>query len=181
MIGWASWTAAGLNGVDYFAVPGRPGPLLGLPQHKVVAPGLARARSAPRSRPDGDVDRAAVGGDRGVSGGEAPPNSSRSAVLVDLALNVRDLWIPGLVLSLSGHDLLDTNPGFAQPYDGRHAPLPGPGRELGLELTFDRRARRAGPAAHRLACTRRDLANHPLVRRWGRRSTILESAPCTPL
>jgi outer membrane receptor for ferrienterochelin and colicins len=133
VLGYAGYTARGLNGVSYFAVPGEPGPLLALPQHKVVARGSLELGPHVVVGPVATwlgPRHAFVRVEAGAPVAERLP----SEVLLDLAVVVRDVGVEGLSLSLSGHDLLDSNPGFAQPYDGGHAPLPGPGRELGLQL-----------------------------------------------
>jgi outer membrane receptor for ferrienterochelin and colicins len=119
-------------------VPGEPGPLLALPQHKVVARGSlelgSRVVVGPVATWLGPRHAFVRYDEAGAPVSERLPPE----VLLDLALLVRDIGVKGLSLSLSGHDLLDSNPGYAQPYDGGHAPLPGPGRELGLRVSFER-------------------------------------------
>jgi outer membrane receptor protein involved in Fe transport len=138
VLGYAGYTARGLNEVGYFAVPGEAGPLLALPQHKVVARGSlelgSRVVVGPVATWLGPRHAFVRYDEAGVPVSERLPPE----VLLDLALLVRDVGVEGLSLSLSGHDLLDSNPGYGQPYDGGHAPLPGPGRELGLRISFER-------------------------------------------
>ena len=122
--------------VAIFAVPGSADEVLGVPQQTGslslglalgawrVTPGLVYvgARKALGSL-DGNGDPVVVRLDE--------------ALLLNLGLTWRKpLHVAGLELALGLHDLLDEAPAFAQPYDGWHAPLPGPGREATLTLRY---------------------------------------------
>jgi outer membrane receptor for ferrienterochelin and colicins len=58
------------------------------------------------------------------------------AVLASVALYVRDMGLPGLDGTLAVHNLLDTDYRALQAYDGGHAPMPMPGRELLARVSY---------------------------------------------
>jgi outer membrane receptor protein involved in Fe transport len=144
VFGWSSCTTAGLAQVDYFAVhPAEgagtpaPGSPLGLPQHK----GVLRGDVHLGERVDLGTVATWVGprwAATEVQRGAARATRLDPALLLDLAVGVRDVGARGLSIGLSGHDLLDAAPPLAQPYDGWHAPLPAAGREIGVQLQYQR-------------------------------------------
>ncbi|MCS6809398.1 MAG: hypothetical protein RML40_11435, partial [Bacteroidota bacterium] len=56
-------------------------------------------------------------------------------VLLNCAL-LYDNILPGLSASLTAHDILGANYAFIQPYNSLHFPLPGPSREIVLQLSY---------------------------------------------
>lgn len=56
--------------------------------------------------------------------------------LFNINLLYKNLFIDGLNLSISAHDILNQRFFFYQPYDGYHAPYPGKGREISLKISY---------------------------------------------
>lgn len=65
------------------------------------------------------------------------PAAMDPELLFGLAATGRDLGVRGLDFTVFVHDLFDTVEKFPQPYTGGHAPLSGPGRQIGLRLSYD--------------------------------------------
>jgi hypothetical protein len=45
--------------------------------------------------------------------------------------------VPGLELGAGVYDIADQRYEYLQPYNGGHAPLPGPGRELVFRIAYE--------------------------------------------
>ncbi len=136
--GYTYYNTASKNEVAQYRVQGQPASLLAFANHK------------------GHVDLSVDAGDLSITPGvtivgprwvyasdgggarEREVTQLPTAALLDLSLYYRDLGADGLDLGLSAHDLLDATPGYPQPYDGFHAVIPDPGREIMLELHFAR-------------------------------------------
>lgn len=56
-------------------------------------------------------------------------------ILLNCALRYNNI-LPGLSASLVLHDILGTNYSFIQPYNSLHRPLPGPSREIVLQVSY---------------------------------------------
>jgi len=60
-------------------------------------------------------------------------------LLLNAHLSYQNLFVQGLRAGLGVYNLLDAGNDYVQPYNGGHAPLPGPSRELSLSLGYDRK------------------------------------------
>lgn len=58
-------------------------------------------------------------------------------ILANVYLHYSDLFFKGFDAGVGVFDILDKGITFIQPYNGYHAPLPGPSRELVLRLTYN--------------------------------------------
>lgn len=132
MVSYAYYRRLGET-VEEYAVPGSLS-LLGAARHKLsgrvlieVMPNLVITPSFSLS-----FGRYAYSAESPDSPGPMDPE-----LLVGLSATARNLGLPGLDLTLFAHDLFDTVEQFPQPYTGGHAPLPGPGRQIGLRLSYD--------------------------------------------
>jgi outer membrane receptor protein involved in Fe transport len=132
MVSYAYYRRLGET-VEEYAVPGSSS-LLGAARHKLsgrviieVMPELVIAPSFSLS-----FGRYAYSAESPEVPGPLDPE-----LLVGLAATGRNLFVPGLDVTVFAHDLFDTIEQFPQPYTGGHAPLPGPGRQIGLRLSYD--------------------------------------------
>ena len=57
-------------------------------------------------------------------------------VLANLYLLYRGAFTKDLDLGVGVYDLFDSEYEYIQPYDGGHAPLPAPSRELAVKLSY---------------------------------------------
>ncbi len=71
-----------------------------------------------------------LGGANNVTEKEPP------AILASVSVFYRDLVLDGLDATIAVHNVLDTHYRYIQPYDGGHAPLPAPGREVFARLSY---------------------------------------------
>jgi len=133
---YSYFQGAGKNEVGLYRVPGEPDAFVGFARHKLAARGhlvlwrtLSLAPSAVFLTERPAFNRA--GGDGTPQLGEESP-----LLLLDVMLRYEDLVAEGLALDVGVHDLLDSGYRFVQPYDGGHAPLPGPSREYLVRLTW---------------------------------------------
>lgn len=130
---YAFATAAGLNDVASYAVPGEPSRLLGMPNHKAVARATFHLNDMVSFTPSVVLrsERAAI---TGVDDDDAPIYSDLPAsALVNAWLQVRDI-APGVHIGCGVQNLLDEDFRLAQPYDSLHAPLPAFDREVMVRI-----------------------------------------------
>lgn len=59
--------------------------------------------------------------------------------LINIVFGAKDVFTPGLNLGIGVYDLLNEKPVYIEPYNGYHAPLPGPSREFIFRLSYDLR------------------------------------------
>ncbi len=129
---WGSLTAnygytnsQGLSNVSLYEAGGKS--LRAVPEHKLSASSRLNLTSTVSVGPSLVVlpeRRGWLGAPNGAVG-VTPP-----VVLATVALYVRDLGLPGLDGTVAVHNILDTDYRALQPFDGGHAPLPMPGREV---------------------------------------------------
>ncbi|OGR78541.1 MAG: hypothetical protein A2X32_04620 [Elusimicrobia bacterium GWC2_64_44] len=120
------------NRVDIYAVPGSGSYMLAFPRHKLtlnsslpLAAGLSLNPSAVHVS-----KRYSYGG-----GGTLKVFGERTTVNLNLQLKGRPL--ARLTLNLGVRDIFNSNYSYLQPYDGGHAPLPAPARELFLKAVYE--------------------------------------------
>jgi outer membrane receptor for ferrienterochelin and colicin len=135
---WGSLTAnysfansVGLSNVPLYNAGGAT--LRGAPEHKFAASGRFNVTPNASIGPTLVVmteRRGWLGGPDNVTESEPP------AILASVTLFYRDLLLDGLDATLAVHNILDTEYRYIQPYDGGHAPLPTPGREVFARLSY---------------------------------------------
>ncbi|MDD2804455.1 MAG: TonB-dependent receptor [Elusimicrobiales bacterium] len=120
------------NRVDVYSVPGHASVLLGFPLHKVtlnsslpLAAGLSLNPSAVHVS-----KRYAYGGDGALK-------AFGERTTANLNLQLKDRPLKRLTLNLGVRDIFNSNYSYLQPYDGGHAPLPAPARELFLKAAYE--------------------------------------------
>jgi outer membrane receptor protein involved in Fe transport len=138
-LGYSFYTAAGRNGGSPYEVPGREDVLLGFAPHKLTLNGSAKLTEHFVVSPSLVFlhERA------GYTGLDADGNRAATlldpVVLLDLFIEYRDAGLKGLDLGFGVYNLLDHDAPYVQPYDGGHAPLPGPSREFMGRVTWSYR------------------------------------------
>jgi len=137
---YSYYTAAGKNDVDLYAVEGCGNCLLGTPRHKAVLLGsielLRHLRVSPQliylSKKPGYLDPYLDLVDY-----ELPLGYTDPAFLVGLFVTYQDLGMIGLDVQVGVHNLLDDASPLVQPYYGSHPPMPWPGREFLVSLSYE--------------------------------------------
>lgn len=125
------------TGSDLFRVPGHDDVFLALPAHKVTLDaGYKVTRDLNLNTTLVFVgDRFSF--DRLDPDTEEPQVSRHDPELVaNLYLLYRNAFWKGVDVGLGVFDLFGANHEFIQPYNGGHAPLPGPGREYVLRISY---------------------------------------------
>jgi len=122
---------------EYYAVPGEEHLVLAFPAHKLVL--TARLRASAKLT----VSSTVIWTSAKYAYDHADPDSwepllSRlgAEAPADVYLRYRGLFASQFWAGLGVHDLFAENHVFAQPYNGLHAPLPGPGREFILRVGY---------------------------------------------
>jgi outer membrane cobalamin receptor len=136
---YSYYTAAGKNDVDAYRVPGHDDVLLAFPAHKLTFAGSLDLTHGLSFNPS-----AVIYGERfgyTASDAEGNPVIGRQppAAQVNLYLLYRDAVVPGLELGAGVFDVADQHQPYLQPYNGGHAPLPSPGRELVFRIAYERK------------------------------------------
>lgn len=133
-----SFYTAREGSVPYFMVPGEEDLTLGFPAHK------ATLESTLRPSEDWSLTSSVVwtseryAYDHYNAETEMPGLSRLSPEAVtNLYLLYQGFQSRGLSLGFGVYDVFAANHDFVQPYDGWHAPLPGPGREFLLRIGYD--------------------------------------------
>jgi outer membrane receptor protein involved in Fe transport len=135
-LGYAYYNSSGKNRVDSYAVPGRDDLLLGFPAHKISLSGALRLNDRLSLAPTLLFTSASFGVSHDPLTDQARAERLGPRLVVNLYLNCHDLLTPGLDLGLGVYNLLNADVPYLQPYDGGHAPLPGPSREFLARLTY---------------------------------------------
>ena len=117
------------NEVASYAVPDQPALLLALPAHKVTLVASVNPWANLHLTASGIFMSPRHGFLRGEEG-ESDVEASPPAVLVNAFATYKDLGVRGLELGVGVYDLLNQGTPLLQPYDGGHAPMPGPRREI---------------------------------------------------
>ncbi len=130
-LGYLFYAARG-NKVDSYAVPGHGSYLLGFPKHKITLNASFPLSSRLRLTPSAVY----ISKRYGYSGSGAV-RAFGERTIASLALCLRGWPAERARLTLSVHDLFKSGYSYIQPYDGGHAPLPAPSRELFLKGEYD--------------------------------------------
>lgn len=120
------------NRVDVYSVPGHESVLLAFPHHKFtlnsslpLADGLSLNPSAAH------VSK------RYGYGGDGALKIFGERTVANLNLQLKDRPLERLTLNLGVRDIFNSNYSYLQPYNGGHAPLPAPARELFLKAAYE--------------------------------------------
>jgi hypothetical protein len=65
-----------------------------------------------------------------------------AVVLANLFVNATNFGVKGLTVGIGCYDILDSKYKFIQPYNGYHAPLPGPSREFLIKIIYEVKAQK---------------------------------------
>ncbi len=133
---YSFYHAGGINTAGPYEVPGHQAALLGAAQHKLTALGSFEIFKGIYANP-GLIYLSARYAMRGVDvAGNSLVARESPILLLNFGLLARDLGFDGLDVSLHGYNLLHQPYRFVQPYAGGHAPLPGLGTELALQIGY---------------------------------------------
>ncbi len=133
-----SFYTASKRDLDYYAAPGDDDLFLAFPAHKFTLAAGIHVTHALSVNPSLIWTSARHAYDRYDPETEQPLASKLPAeALTHLYLLYEGLYGGAVDVGLGVYDLFDTNHDFIQPYNGQHAPFPGPGREIVLKVGLD--------------------------------------------
>jgi outer membrane cobalamin receptor len=140
---YSFYSTAGKNEVEVYDIPTlaggvREGSVLGIPKHKVAFLGSVQIVGALRAQPQfvylspraGYLTAYDMDGNLAI--GDTDPS-----YLASFFLSYQDLGLKGLDVSAGVHNLLDDDMPLVQPYFGYHPPVPWPGREYMLRVSWE--------------------------------------------
>ena len=129
---YSYYTARGKNEVTAYAVPGHDEALLAFPSHKLTLSGRVNVVGNLTVAPS-----AVIYGPRYGYTATDMVERMPALGLVNVYASYRDLGVKGLELGAGVYDIADQHIKYLQPYNGGHAPLPGPGREVIARIAYE--------------------------------------------
>jgi outer membrane receptor for ferrienterochelin and colicins len=137
-LGYGFYHPAGQNEISTFAVPGHDDVLLGYAQHKLTLAGGVEIVKDLTFNVSGSL---LFGGRYGYTAVDADGYSVLHSFGPEPVLNAnfmyRNLFAKGLWVTLGARNVTNGEIWYIQPYDGWHAPLPGPSAEVFLKIGYD--------------------------------------------
>ena len=125
------------QGSSYYHVPGNDSVFLGFPAHKVTVDANYRVTG------NVNLNSSLIFISDRYGYDQVDPTTNQSILkrynpelVANLYLLYKNAFRQGLDLGFGIYDLFDVAHTFIQPYDGGHAPLPGPGREYLLRVSY---------------------------------------------
>lgn len=125
------------NKVDVYDVPGHPGFLLGFPMHKFTFNSSLNLTDNFSVNPSAILFGTRYGYTSFDKNNNPVIQEFAPTLLINLNLMYKNLFTEGLTASFGVYNLLNQTYYFIQPYNGLHAPLPGPETELSFNLGYD--------------------------------------------
>ena len=133
---YSFYSASGKNTIAPYAVPTDDSVMLAFPAHKVSVNGSWNVWRKLSFNPSAIALSERWGYLSGDAMGNPVIGRLDPALLLNMNVRYTDLFIKGLDASVGGFNLLGANAPYLQPYNGGHAPLPGPSRELVVRLSY---------------------------------------------
>lgn len=132
---YSFYTSANKDKVDDYAVPEHDELLLAFPAHKITLNTSINITKKFSINPSLIWFSTRYGYDNIDTTGTSTIHEYAPGFLANIFLNYNDL-IKGLTLGVGVYDLLNEKLEYIQPYNGYHAPLPGPSREFVFHLSY---------------------------------------------
>jgi hypothetical protein len=120
--------------VEAYSVEHNPGVLLGFPTHKLAA--TAHIRFARKLSLNPSLIYLSSRYGYTMQSDAEPPQKFNPVYLANLNFRWQDFAATGLDLDLGVYDIFGQDLEFIQPYNGSHAPIPGPSREFRVRLGY---------------------------------------------
>lgn len=120
------------NTADLYAVRGHGTYLLAFPRHK-----LTFSASVPLAAGFSLNPSAAYASKRFAYARDGSLKAFGERTVANLNLQLKDRLLPRLTLNLGVRDMFNSNYRYIQPFDGGHAPLPAPARELFMKAAYE--------------------------------------------
>lgn len=133
---YSYYTSAGKENVDDYKIPDNESMLLGFPSSKANLSAWFKVGKYVGISPSFSY----IGKRFGYTAVDSLDNTLVSPfdpiVLANLNVNLTNV-VKGLTIGIGCYDIFDSKYSFIQPYNGYHAPLPGPSREILVKITYE--------------------------------------------
>jgi outer membrane receptor for ferrienterochelin and colicin len=136
-LNYAFYTVAGKEKIDDYSVSENENVLLAFPNHKVNLGASVNITKDFSVNVTGSLRGTTYGYTSVDTAGEYVLSTFDPVVLVNVYLRYNNFLTPGLCLGAGVYDALNQGTWYIQPYNGGHAPLPGPSREFVFKLSYD--------------------------------------------
>ena len=137
---YAFYTSQGNTEVPAYMVPGHSDLLLAFPAHKINLIASINAGKHLSINPSFQYRSESYGYTKNPDSiNPVMPVLARfkQQFFANLFLNYNNLFVKGLSAGLGVYDIFDEKVLYIEPYNGPHAPLPGPSREFILRIRYD--------------------------------------------
>ncbi|MBI4930982.1 MAG: TonB-dependent receptor plug domain-containing protein [Bacteroidetes bacterium] len=138
---YSNYTVAGKEKIADYKIPGNESMLLAFPTHKANLNASIKAGKYFSISPTLSY----IGERYGYTGvdtaGYSVAEKFPSLLLANLFVNTAN-YVKGLTIGIGCYDILDSKYTFIQPYNGYHAPLPGPSREIIVKIIYEVKAKK---------------------------------------
>jgi outer membrane cobalamin receptor len=133
---YSFYSTANKDKVDDYTVPDHDELLLAFPAHKITINASINLTKKLSINPSVVWFSRRYGYDNIDSTGTSAIHEYAPGLLGNIFLNYNDI-LKGLTLGVGVYDILDEKIKYIQPYNGYHAPLPGPSREFVFHLSYN--------------------------------------------
>ena len=134
---YSFYTVANKDKIPDYEVPGQASVLLAFPSHKGNLSAYFKAGKYFGISPSFSFIGERYGYTRVDTSGYSVADKFPAVILANLFVRVSNFGVKGLMVGVGCYDILDSKYKFIQPYNGYHAPLPGPSRELLIKIIYE--------------------------------------------
>jgi hypothetical protein len=133
-----SFYVANNNEVDQYKIPGNDNALLAFAQHKgTINASISLFDGLMNLNPSVVIFGKRFGFDGIDEDGNSLIHEFKPVALVNLFVTINNTFETNLNTGIGVYDIFNQEYDYLQPYDGGHAPLPGPSREFAIRLSYD--------------------------------------------
>lgn len=137
ILNYSHYSIAGKERIDDYMVPDNASMLLAFPSHKANISAWIKAGKYFGISPTISY----IGERYGYTSIDSTETSVveifEPLILANLFVNVNNFGVKGLTIGVGCYDILNSKYKFIQPYNGYHAPLPGPSREFLVKVIYE--------------------------------------------
>jgi outer membrane cobalamin receptor len=135
-VNYSYYTANGKDRIDFYSVEDDEGALLGFANHKLTANICLHVTSYLSLNISGIMLGKRYGYTEEDTSGTSILSEFKPVFLANTYINFEPKKIPGFSMGVGVYDIANSGYAFIQPYDGYHAPMPGPSREIVFKLGY---------------------------------------------
>ena len=138
---YSNYTVAGKDTIEDYVIPSNESMLLAFPTHKANLNACFKAGKYFSISPTLSYIGERYGYTSIDTAGYSVAEKFPSLVLANLFISSSN-YVKGLTIGIGCYDIFDSKYKFIQPYNGYHAPLPGPSREFLVKIIYEVKAQK---------------------------------------